>query len=64
VTIILYTDTKTSLVDEHLGLEKITKKHLLKSLMNNYLFCKKYKLAAVERVSDQAEARNSGTPWK
>jgi hypothetical protein len=25
VTIILYTDTKTSLVDEHLGLEKITK---------------------------------------
>jgi hypothetical protein len=25
VTIILYTDTKTSLVDEHLGLERITK---------------------------------------
>jgi hypothetical protein len=25
VTITLYSDTKTSLVDEHLGLEKITK---------------------------------------
>jgi hypothetical protein len=25
VTIILYTDTKTSLVDEHLSLERITK---------------------------------------
>jgi hypothetical protein len=25
VSIILYTDTKTSLVDEHLGLERITK---------------------------------------
>jgi hypothetical protein len=28
VTIILYTDTKTSLVDEHLGLERITKKSI------------------------------------
>jgi hypothetical protein len=37
VTIILYTDTKTSLVDEHLGLERI-KKHLLKILNEQLSF--------------------------
>jgi hypothetical protein len=55
VTIILYTDTKTSLVDEHLGREN-NKKHLLKIFNEQYFFSKKHKLAAMERVSDQARS--------